>query len=459
MSNLELNGIFPLPLNAFERFTLKVDEKRHPSIFLGRWTFTGTIDRPAFEDSIADAQRRHPILHSVIRYDRTNGPQFVFAEAARPQLDWGPGSAPITLPATGEGVCPRQEPGVRIWVRQDGDRAAVMYAFHHTFVDVVGASRFVSDLMAGYARRMGGEAKAELAPLTPERLPKREYHMKFGPEGEAKSMSGPTMLNWTARMFGAPTVIMSSPDGGDGRTRLSPFPDIHVCQLDTQQKEMIRKAAVAQGVFSNDLLIAALFITLLRWNRHYGRLRPSQMLRVAMPVDMRGRQDIALPAANVVSIAFLDRLPKQCREIRELVAAVRTETIRIRNEAVGSNLIQSLSLIGMVQGWLGVLVRGTRSLATAVLSNGGDQSRRLSAFFPKRDGKLVIGNLVLEDLDGVPPLWRGTRAAFGVGAYAGHMTISLRCDPWYFAPATTEKLLKKYIEVLFEVAAACAAGR
>jgi hypothetical protein len=454
MSNPTIDGVFPLPLGGFEQFMLEADSPRYPSMFLSRWTFSGTLDRQALEESLGEVGRRHPLLHAVVRRDRREGLRFEYREEARPRLSWGPPDAPLDLPEQGERIRPGVEPGVRVWVRHDDSKAVLTLAFHHSFVDGMGAARFIGDLMAFYAARMGqGANGAVLGALSPNRLAHREYHMKFGPGGEAQPLSGPAMLNWTARLFGTTAAFLASPTKTDGRTKLSAFPGMYTVQLDQQQRERLRQGARAHGVFTNDLFLAAMFLTLYRWNRRHGARMLDAPLRVALPLDMRGRDDDALPAANVVSIAFLDRLAKQCRSRRDLLAGVRTDTIRIRNSNVGSEFIQILGLTEMMKGWLGVLVRGTRCLATAVLSNTGDVTRRLSTIFPKRDGKLVVGNLVLEDQTGVAPLWRGTRAAFGLTTYAGGTTISLRCDPWRFTPAATEELLQEYVAALLDIAA------
>jgi len=58
---------------------------------------------------------------------------------------------------------------------------------------------------------------------------------------------------------------------------------------------------------------------------------------------------------------------------------------------------------------------------------------------------------VREALDrpiGTPPLRKGTRAAFGVYAYAGELTVSLRTDPHCFAPEDSARLLALYVKQL-----------
>ena len=96
-------------------------------------------------------------------------------------------------------------------------------------------------------------------------------------------------------------------------------------------------------------------------------------------------------------------------------------------------------------------------LATVVLSNAGDPSRRFTAKFPRQSGRIVCGNLVLEAITGVPPLRVKTRAAFSISQYDRRLAVSLRCDPHYFRLEDTATLLDIYVRRLCQ-SAGLAAG-
>ena len=78
------------------------------------------------------------------------------------------------------------------------------------------------------------------------------------------------------------------------------------------------------------------------------------------------------------------------------------------------------------------------------MSNIGDPTRRFAAKLPRKDGRVVAGNLLLDDITGVPPLRPHTRATFSVFAYRRKLTISLRCDDKYFSDEDTIRLLETY---------------
>ena len=60
---------------------------------------------------------------------------------------------------------------------------------------------------------------------------------------------------------------------------------------------------------TNDLLIRDLLLTLYAWNlRHNVRAR-KQMIRLMVPVSLRPPEEVTMPAANVVSMVAITRVP------------------------------------------------------------------------------------------------------------------------------------------------------
>ena len=86
-----------------------------------------------------------------------------------------------------------------------------------------------------------------------------------------------------------------------------------------------------------------------------------------------------------------------------------------------------------------------RCLATVVLSNIGKVDTGFTARFSRADGRIVAGNLVLEEISGVPPLRAQTHAVMLVSTYAGIITFSVRCDPQYFTVAEAGEFLSLFM--------------
>jgi hypothetical protein len=110
--------------------------------------------------------------------------------------------------------------------------------------------------------------------------------------------------------------------------------------------------------------------------------------------------------------------------------------------------------LGLAAGFPRLLRRvlGRRkAFATVVVSNLGrifSQSR-----LPRRDGKLVAGNLVLERFLGITPIRPLTRSAILLVEYAGELTVCVRCDPQQFEPEDVQEFLALYVRKLGETAA------
>ncbi len=75
----------------------------------------------------------------------------------------------------------------------------------------------------------------------------------------------------------------------------------------------LRRAAADAGATLNDLLLRDLFLTVRSWQAAAGAEPGRKRLRILMPQNLRTRDDRGLPAANVMSFAFLTRRADQWR--------------------------------------------------------------------------------------------------------------------------------------------------
>jgi hypothetical protein len=207
--------------------------------------------------------------------------------------------------------------------------------------------------------------------------------------------------------------------------------------------EQLRDAAMQQGAMLNDLLLVELFLALRDWNvRKTGS--SGRKLRVMMPTDLRTTDDYETPAVNKVAYTFLNRTPRELDRPDDLLQSIRRQTLEIKNERRGVRFADMLAGGFGVKGLMPLLLSYPFCMATTILSNVGDPSRRFTARFPRSKGRVVCGNLVLEEITGAPPLRRKTRATISAFAYNRRLTLSARCDPFTFAPADTQEFLNLY---------------
>lgn len=201
------------------------------------------------------------------------------------------------------------------------------------------------------------------------------------------------------------------------------------------------------GCTINDILLCGLFLAARSWNARHGRL--DGLLRINMPVAIRERGDSHAPIANSLSFAFLNRHARECDAPKKLLEGIRRETQAIKRLRLGLYFVGGLGTFRGVPGLIPWFLRQPRCRATVVLSNIGRLFARMP--LPRKEGKLICGNSVLQSVRGVPPIRPLTRAALIATTYAGRTEIHGQCDPHCFDSAGQVEFLSHYVESLEEI--------
>jgi hypothetical protein len=229
------------------------------------------------------------------------------------------------------------------------------------------------------------------------------------------------------------------------------FPGFVSRALDRNTAERLRTVADAGGATLNDLLLRDMFLAMRDWNRAHGAGGRAR-LGIMMPTDMRTADDCEMPAANLTSYTFLRRNIDERSGPGELLSNLQAETALIKTHRLGTQFMSNVAWAARRAKLLPFLAARNICLATVVLSNAGDPSRRFTGKFTRHAGRIVAGNLVLEAITGVPPLRPKTRATFSISQYGRKLTVSVRCDPACFSMAQSENLLNTYVDRLLQSA-------
>jgi len=444
--------LFPLHLTPIELFMLADDRPAYPMTFVIQLRLAGRIDRQAFCAALDEALERHPLLRARIQAGKGDLPCWMPAADVEPELDWDAEGAPI--------VCRRGEPidlgrqiGLRIWVRQGPTHVVVLFQFHHACCDGTGAYRFLGDLLAAYGIRTAGTAASPVLGSVDADLLRMRKHRTIGPAAARLVGLKRLALKHGWKILSARARPLLPPRKG-ATPDTPPFPGFLVASLDRSEHQQFRAAAGRHGGTPNDLLLRDLFLTLERWNRQNCLWPWGRRLRIMVPTDLRGGDDYEMPATNMTGYTFLTHPARHCAHPDELLRDIRRETGLIKHERSGTLFMDTIFAASRVRGLLPRVLASELCLATATLSNAGDPSRRFTSQFPRRSGRIVCGDLVLEEITGVPPLRHKTRVAVSISQYDRRLSISLRCDPHLFDLDGTAALLQLYVERLRESMAA-----
>lgn len=124
-----------------------------------------------------------------------------------------------------------------------------------------------------------------------------------------------------------------------------------------------------------------------------------------------------------------------------MLLGIRDELARSRRLRSPSLTLQRLAYLHRGRFLLRSTFSPGRCFATAVVANLGDPTRRFFARFPRRAGRLCIGNLTLTQVMGIAPLRPQTRLAINVCTYANELSIAIRCDPSCFRVSDATDIL------------------
>lgn len=445
-STVNTRRLFPLHLTPFEHYALVDDGPRHPMTFVLQLEFSGQLDPDAFGEAIDYSVSRQPLLQALVQPAKQKRDCWVSAGDVKPMVDWGDLDKAIVFQA-GEYINLRREVGLRIWIRYDRQRAIVTTQFHHCVCDGIGSYQFLGDVLWSYASRTGEALSTSPPPLDPVELRMRG-RASYNPDN-FRLKNGRIQSAWgdAARLLLRRTAVLR-PARRAGLRRGTPYvyPGIRSRTLDKSQFRKLRLTAQQRGQTSNDLLTEKLFLTLRRWNRQHGGLGLGNSLCVMMPMDLRDVAQAPVPAANIVTYAFIRRGRRMLRRPELLNRSLREEMLMLKRDRHHSRFMNILAGGQRFPFLLRAALFGNRCLATAVLSNTGDPTRRFLVDLPRENGAIRCGNLRLEDVSGVPPMRARTRATISIFTYRRVLKICMRCNPYLFAPEDTQALLDAYVD-------------
>jgi hypothetical protein len=439
-----------MPLVPMEQFMLWDDSPAYPKRFRVVNELRGEVDVAKLDEAIAKILPRHPLLLAQIDLS-TPCPTWVLPE--RPHLRWVWGHEDWQ-------VCPdeflRDKPGtgnLRIWGGGRDGRAHLTFEVHHAACDGLGLRQLVGDLFRYYdylhhAPSSAGRPSPSLIRLEPERLRGRGIFQRPAPDENSRPTSLWEKLTqaYDFHCRGPVPLFRSS------RPSLATPPPLahHYLreQLDPAATQQLISVWNKYGDASstlNDRAIARLLEVMAEWNERSGRTHPKQRLRVMMPVDLRSHADGRLPAANRLGFGFVISDLASCRNPEGLGNSVSAQTRAIRRLSLGLDFLEIFGLLAASPRLARWIVQQPRCMASAVLTNLGDVSRRHRRALLDQSRPLRIGNLELESVVGFPPLRPKTHLGLGLCRSPRGLTVGLIADASHFSMEECQDLLKRFL--------------
>ena len=411
--------------------------------------FSGRVDREKFGEAYRRAMTRHPLMRS--RVVQRGKKYFWETLSEPPEIIERTRGAEESARAVEADI--RVGSGVRVFYDRIDRSGAVSeteigFQVHHAASDATGIMVFIHDLFTEYAKLVGS-----LSPETPSpcydvnsSAIRRDYGLTVG-RYLRYFIQG--FRSTVALVFHLPLSLLPTPEI-DKQKPIGSYPRVDFFELTADETTRFRRCAKEHGMTVNDLLVYSLFLATCDFLDLYVP-DASGWLRVAMPINMRTEKHRRMYAANMVSMVFLD-FKKSFIADRRFLERLRRQIAWVKRNRQGlifpTNLRGRRNLPGGIQMELSL----KRCWSTTVLSNLGrifeDVTLRRTP-----EGKIEIGDAVLESYSGSPPLRARTLTSWGAWTYAGRMTLSVRSDPRFLTEEQIVESLELFRKRILDVLA------
>lgn len=422
--------LFPLPLTPFERYMFLDDRAEYPMNMFCRLRFRGRADVDRIYGMRDQILGRHPLSRAIVSKDRRGRLVWVDAGDANRLLRYelnSDGSFPAV-----DRIDLTKEPGLRAWsgtgVNETGQEVSeVTFQIHHAFADGVGALQIAHDFLLAYHALMTGAPteKRVLRTYHPELLRQRmSMGLTFWKLMAILPQQSVGLAGIRQFFFRKPVPLGRNFDAADD---VAPpeFPSALTFDLTPEETARYADAALRSGGTVNDLLVADVFATAADWQKRFG-LENKQWLRMMTPFNLRQYADRRLPAANVVSMVFLDRTPEQIADDSGLLRSLREEISLIQRLNLGLTFPLVLGGMARLPGGVEMMTKKSECKCSCILTNLGEPFAKLR--LPRAEDGIQVGDLTLTGFDLVAPIRPLTRLALTAFRFEGRQALNLHWD-------------------------------
>lgn len=441
MKAMSHNTFRSYPLAPFEKYMLMDDSQTYSMTCHIRIWFDGEFLQNAFCDALLRTLEQHPFLRSKLHSHpgRFGFENLTFDEAPiilEEILDWGNFETPAVAKPLD-----KRDLRTRFFVRTGDGKSLIVVRFHHAISDGQGIYGFMDDLLRCYDAICNG------VPHTPVRRnqPLLKKRLNLGLNGwhwlRRSHLDFRRFLKFVTRFPKPMASTLRIPDHAPARLDASlrvVIPEAALVAFKTTAKEL-------KATF-NELLIARLFRRALAWNAAHGTPpRPRDVYRMNVPISMRESHEDVLPAANYVSMVFLDRTAFEIENEVLLTHSITEEMSQIKRHNMGLTLIRSIAAMTRFNFFQRFL-RLPLCMSTVGLTNLGRPFTGSQLRGP--DGLIRAGNVIVTGTDTLPPLRDLTRALFSVNRYNDHLSITLRWDTRTIVESDARRFLAGFVTAL-----------
>lgn len=419
----------------------------YPMVIFGKVRFSGSLERSALEPALRDALRLHPLLTAIAQKNVHGDWVWVACAENHEVIRWMDDKSELTP------VMPfdiRVRPGFYLNARQTESGTETLFQFHHSCCDGRAAFAFMDDFLTAYLARLN------LIPTGP--VPLKQKLSSLGEARAVKDISKPPELFRAIRelwvrlkragkfLYTSPAPLVHNHSISPDSRLLQGFPASITRTLNTAETSGLKENAKGLGVTVNEIMACDLFLAIRDWKQRCGQTDGRDRLRIAVPVDIRTHTELRHMTGNRASLVFLDRQGEGLNDPDRLLSGIHAEMEQIKRLRLGQTFVGSLRLMRAFPG-IREKIRGREKCrCTCVMTNLGRWPFRRS--LPRREGRVVLGDVVLESIECMAPLRPYTNATFNILNYGGRISVTLHYDARVLSNHEAGELLSIFMDLL-----------
>ena len=444
-------------LNCIDKGMFALHTKNEMMVLHWVLTITGTVEPMRLRSALMAAVGRRPTLRATIRTGllgmvrqiediSDHDPLTVIdltgthSGTARDSDDTGTLCQKRLLQWMNRPLDPTKDlPWRVLLLRRRDTEASLVFSFHHSATDGLGAFRFVTEVIERYNR-----ATEALQPAADEPGDAGADELVALAQANRPAISH-FYLRMIASLVYRFAVAPFSPNGRICRATSSPSPAVHFCQgtLNPRELSQVRSRSKETGATLNDVLLAAGFRTMDQWNAVHGKA--SRKISIMVPVDV-GRGTASATGANRVAFVSVPTVRRERANADDLLRRVHQRTSHMLRNGTAFSIVYAVHFCC----WFPPLV--PKAIARFLLATGVYLDSMLVtnlgliglAAGPSAEAA-NMGNARIASVVVLPPVVSPMGISLSAGTYNGQLHVALAYKTSHFSHAEARLLLSLFL--------------
>ena len=439
-----------IPLNCVDKCLLALDGIKETMLIHVILNLEGKVDPEGLNQAIQCAQRAFPIMRTVLK-----GKYFRVSREVHEEISEGVLSVQ-DLSETKDVSYERclfdwMNQPLNIWERfplrvllvakNDLD-SSLIFTFHHSATDGLRAMIFVRRVIESYNGDLACDSQIQQdirMSRKGDELLKFAHSQRKRVDRYYRKMVSSLFYRFFIDAFPFPTRVFHD--------RSERYKELHICfnTISPKHREEIESRAIEGGVELNDILLAACYRVVEKWNAMHGK--SSNKIRIMAPVNIcpKGFRNVV---SNFVSWVSPSTTKEDRADPVKLLKNVRSDTIRAARNRIAFSLIYFFYLCSyfplvVMRGMCRYLMISRTHVDSILVTNPGVIWPQIGAEEPAVRN---IGSSKIINVTGSAPVVTPMGLSICAGVYNKNLNFSLTYRPALFSKGKARMFLDMYVQ-------------